>query len=75
VNRRTFLRSLAIQATALGALRPERTRAAEARAGAEPPSIRPITRERGFHWFGYYDKLQFSPDNRFVLGNEVQFEG
>lgn len=26
------------------------------------------------HGFGYYDKLQFSPDNRFVLGNKVNFE-
>ena len=27
-----------------------------------------------FHWFGYYDKLQFSPDNRYVLANQVDFE-
>ncbi len=27
------------------------------------------------HWFGYYDKLQFDPTNRFVLGMEVGFEG
>jgi hypothetical protein len=35
---------------------------------------RVITKGPGFHWFGYYDKLQFSPDNRFVLGNKVHFE-
>ncbi len=36
--------------------------------------IRQITHGPGFHWFGYYDKLQFSPDNRFVLSNKVGFE-
>jgi hypothetical protein len=38
------------------------------------PPIRQITRGPSFHWFGYYDKQQFSPDNRYVLGNEVNFE-
>jgi hypothetical protein len=38
------------------------------------PPVRQITRGPGFHWFGYYDKLQFSPDNRFVLSNKVRFE-
>lgn len=38
------------------------------------PPTRQITRGPGFHWFGYYDKLQFSPDNRFVLSNKVNFE-
>ena len=38
------------------------------------PPVRQITRGPGFHWFGYYDKLQFSPDNRFVLSNKVSFE-
>jgi hypothetical protein len=47
--------------------------------GDEPPKIasppaRVITTGDGFHWFGYYDKLQFSPDNRFVLCNRVRFE-
>jgi hypothetical protein len=37
-------------------------------------SVRAITKPPGFHWFGYYDKLQFSPDNRFVLGMETYFE-
>lgn len=37
-------------------------------------SARIITHEAGFFWFGYYDKLQFSPDNRFVLSNRVRFE-
>ncbi|MCX7818213.1 MAG: hypothetical protein N2652_03235 [Kiritimatiellae bacterium] len=36
--------------------------------------VRPITRGPGFHWFGYYDKEQFSTDGRLVLGNRVTFE-
>jgi hypothetical protein len=38
------------------------------------PPVRAITRGPKHHWFGYYDKLQFSPDDRFVLGNRVDFE-
>ena len=41
-------------------------------AGAAP--VRAITRPPGFHWFGYYDKLQFDPTGRYVLGMEVDFE-
>ena len=37
-------------------------------------SIRSITRGPAYHWFGYYDKLQFDPTGRFVLGMEVGFE-
>ncbi len=36
---------------------------------------RAITSGPAFHWFGYYDKLQFDPTNRFVLTNQVDFEG
>lgn len=35
---------------------------------------RTITRGPKHHWFGYYDKLQFDPSQRFVLGMEVDFE-
>ncbi len=38
------------------------------------PSVRAITRGPKFHWFGYYDKLQFDPTGRYVLGMEVDFE-
>jgi len=41
---------------------------------ASPP-VRPITRGPEFHWFGYYDKLQFDPSGRFVLAMAVGFEG
>jgi hypothetical protein len=36
--------------------------------------VRAITRGPKFHWFGYYDKLEFDPSGRYVLGMEVDFE-
>ncbi|MFN4146951.1 MAG: hypothetical protein ACK4GN_14090 [Runella sp.] len=30
---------------------------------------------KGFHWFGYYDKFQTDPTDRYVLGMRVAFEG
>ena len=36
--------------------------------------IRPITSGPGYHWFGYYDKLQFDATGRYALGMEVDFE-
>jgi len=38
------------------------------------PPVRAITRGPKFHWFSYYDKLQFDPTCRYVLGMEVDFE-
>ena len=46
-----------------------------ARAATPVPPVRAITRGPKFHWRGYYDKLLFDPTNRFVLANEVDFEG
>ncbi len=40
---------------------------------SEPP-VRTITRGPKYHWFGYYDKREFDPTNRFVLANQVDFE-
>ncbi|WP_417389056.1 hypothetical protein [Gimesia sp.] len=40
----------------------------------EFPPTRVITRGPRHHWFGYYDKLQFDPSSRYVLGMEVAFE-
>jgi hypothetical protein len=37
--------------------------------------IRALTSGPQFHWFGYYDKFQFDPTDRYVLGMEVGFEG
>ena len=39
------------------------------------PPVRAITRGPKFHWFGYYDKLEFDPSGRYVLGMEADFEG
>lgn len=39
-----------------------------------PAPVRAITRGPRFHWFGYYDKLQFDPTGRYALGMEVDFE-
>lgn len=36
---------------------------------------RVITHGPGHFWFGYYDKLQFDPTGRYVLGMQVDFEG
>lgn len=40
----------------------------------EFPPVRVITKGPRHHWFGYYDKLQFDKDDRFVLSNQVSFE-
>ena len=48
-----------------------------AESGPSAPGIPPIRRISAgprFHWFGYYDKQQFDPTNRYVLGMEVDFE-
>jgi len=36
--------------------------------------IEQITKGPGYHWFGYYDKLQSDPSGRRLLGMEVGFE-
>ena len=46
-----------------------------AESAKELPPIRQITHGPKFHWFGYYDKLEFDPTSRYVLANEVDFEG
>ena len=48
--------------------------AAALAAGEKFPPIRQITRGPKFHWFAYYDKLQFDPTGRFALANQVDFE-
>jgi hypothetical protein len=41
----------------------------------EYPPVRALTNGPKFHWFGYYDKLQFDPTSRYLLGMQVDFEG
>jgi hypothetical protein len=45
-------------------------------AASQPqlPPIRQVTHGPRFHWFGYYDKLEFDPTGRYLLGMEVDFE-
>ncbi len=38
-------------------------------------SSRQVTQEPGYHWFGYYDKFQTSPNDRQLLTAAVKFEG
>lgn len=75
MNRRQFIRTLAAHFPALAIAHPLLFRASELANGGNLPSVRAITKGPRFHWFGYYDKFQFSADNRFVLSNEVEFEG
>ncbi len=63
LGRRQFIATLALSQLATGS-----------RANSSFPPTRKITKGPGFHWFAYYDKLQFSPDNRFVLSHKVSFE-
>ena len=70
LNRTTRRDFLATLATVGAGLLP---RSAIARQQTLPP-VRVITRGPKHHWFGYYDKLEFDPTCRYVLGMEVDFE-
>lgn len=63
ITRRDALRALTAAGFAASHLRAE-----------DLPPIRAITRGPKHHWFGYYDKWEFDPTSRYVLGMEVDFE-
>ncbi|MFN4257873.1 MAG: twin-arginine translocation signal domain-containing protein [Gemmataceae bacterium] len=67
-SRRQFLQGAAATGLAL-AYAP-----APAVADEQLPPVRTITRGPKHHWFGYYDKLEFDPSCRYVLGMAVDFE-
>ncbi|MFV1963950.1 MAG: hypothetical protein ACC628_00900 [Pirellulaceae bacterium] len=71
-TRRRFLQTTTWTAagTALSAVLP---RALDAAPSTGFP-VRRITHGPKHHWFGYYDKFQFDPTGRYVLGMEVDFE-
>ena len=72
LTRRQFLHYTACNALALTGVA---AIAAVANSKVEDlPPIRAITRGPKFHWFSYYDKLQFDPTCRYALGMEVDFE-
>jgi hypothetical protein len=76
-SRRSFLQGATVGAASLaaGSLLSRRGFGQEAPTANVPGvPIRALTTGPKFHWFGYYDKEQFDPTNRFVLSNEVDFE-
>jgi len=48
--------------------------AVTASVSEESVPVEKLTTGPAFHWFGYYDKFQFDPTDRYVLGMEVGFE-
>jgi hypothetical protein len=73
MTRRQWL-ATAAQATVAAAAVGKNARLAASEAGDGHPPQRTITRGPKFHWFAYYDKLQFDPSGRYCLGMEVDFE-
>ena len=74
LNRREFMRRTAIGSLALPGLAGSVFGGTtESKLPGLPP-VRAITQGPKFHWFSYYDKLQFDPTGRYALGMEVNFE-
>jgi hypothetical protein len=74
LDRRQFLQKTTLGTLALpGLLGSAIANAPRAGSSCLPP-VRAVTRGPKFHWFGYYDKLQFDLSCRYVLGMEVDFE-
>jgi len=75
MNRRHFLQTAAMGSLVLpGTLRAGQATAVPVRALTGPGSAAKGP-AGAFHWFGYYDKLQFDPSSRYLLGMRVGFEG
>lgn len=72
LDRRRFLKSAA--ATTLAAAGWGRLGRTASAADTELPPVRVITHGPKHHWFGYYDKYEFDPTDRYVLSMEVDFE-
>jgi len=66
-NRRQFVQGT-LAAAAMAGL-PRIGRAAQEKL----PPVRQITRGPKYHWFAYYDKPEFDPTCRYVLGMETNF--
>ncbi|MGN6555331.1 MAG: hypothetical protein ACTHLW_16615 [Verrucomicrobiota bacterium] len=74
-SRRQFLQTVATTLPAASALATTLKLTAAEVADEKLPPVRAITKGPKFHWRGYYDKLLFSRTNRYVLANQVDFEG
>ncbi|MBM4035028.1 MAG: hypothetical protein FJ291_25070 [Planctomycetes bacterium] len=73
-SRRRFLKSM-VGTAALAASHQALAAGVKGKRMSETAApIRAITQGPKFHWFGYYDKLQFDPSGRYCLGMEVGFE-
>ena len=81
LNRREFIRRTAISSlgasglvgSVLGGSTESKIENRKSKLPGLPP-VRAITQGPKFHWFSYYDKLQFDPAGRYALGMEVDFE-
>src|SRR4030065_175755 len=74
LSRRHFLRSSGAVLALAGSHHALAREAKGNPMSAPPAPIRAITQGPKFHWFAYYDKLQFDPTGRYCLGMEVGFE-
>ena len=77
MNRRDFCIGSfgAVSLNAFMQLNPGFAKASVTQPSGSLPPIRAITRGPRFHWRGYYDKNLFDPSDRYVLANEIDFEG
>jgi len=73
ISRRTALKTGLAALTGTLLLKPGFMNARSSSSSNSFP-VRAITKGPNFHWFGYYDKLQFDPSGRYVLGMETNFE-
>jgi hypothetical protein len=74
LTRRQFIRGTAIGSLILPGLVGSVLGDSSKSASSSLPPVKAITHGPKFHWFGYYDKLQFDPTGRHALGMEVDFE-
>jgi len=74
LNRRKFLQSTIVGPFLLSGMIGSVLGSTTEQKSPPLPPIRAITQGPKFHWFSYYDKLQFDPTGRYVLGMEVDFE-
>ncbi len=73
-TRRTFLKTTLPAAACLGGLTSALFADDAKKKTLQYPPTRVITKGPRHHWFGYYDKLQFDPTSRYVLGMKTPFE-